>query len=273
LDEQLLHIGQEGVKAAEQLLAAMEVGRVDLLQARIEADSTMLRLHAAQTRHRAAWRRLAAVVGLPDMEPARLAGDLEGEIPEFTWEEALRRLLAESPELAVAHAGVRKARCALELQCAQRVPDVDLETAVRYHNVTRDTLASVQVGLPLPIFNRNQGNICKAQAELVSAENEVRRIELALHDRLAEAFQKYANARRQVEVYSAEILPRAQETLTLVRSGYSLGEFDYLTLLTAQRTYFQANLSYVESLRELRLGLVDIEGMLLRGGLATERSD
>ena len=273
LDERLLHIGQEGVKAAEQLLAAMEVGRVDLLQARIEADSTMLRLHNAQTRHRAAWRRLAAVVGLPAMKPVRLVGDLEGEMPEFTWDEALQRLLAESPELAEARAGVRKARCALEWECAQRVPDIDVKTAVRYHNVTQNTVASVEVGLPLPIFNRNQGNISKAQAELVVAENEVRRIELALHHRMAQAFQKYADARRQVETYSAEILPTARETLDLVRVGYSQGEFDYLTLLTAQRTYFRSNLSYVESLRELRLGLVDIEGMLLRGGLDTERSN
>jgi outer membrane protein, heavy metal efflux system len=142
-----------------------------------------------------------------------------------------------------------------------------LQAGVQYDNATRDAIAGVQVGIPLPIFNRNQGNICKAQAELTAAERDVERVQLALQQRLALVFEQYATALRQVEKYHDDILPNAQESLKLVSTGYRQGEFSYLVLLTAQRTYFQTNLAYLDALRDLRTACVAIEGYLLGDNL------
>jgi cobalt-zinc-cadmium efflux system outer membrane protein len=267
LNRQLVYISQQGTKAAEALLAAKEVSRVDLLQARIEQLRAGLQLNDAWHRHLAAWRRMTAVLGIPEMEPTLLSGDPEGELPQLTWQESLEHLLAESPELAQARSGVQRARCAVVREYAQRIPNFALETGVQYKHDTEYTVVGVQLGLPLPIFDRNQGNIFKAQAELTAAENEVRRMELALQDRLATVFQRYASARHQAEKYRSEILPHAKESLDLVGSGYRQGELDYLTLLTAQRTYTQVSLAHLESVREVRAGSVLIEGLLLTGGL------
>ena len=267
VNQELVRIGQQAVQAAENLLKGQEVSRVDLLQARIEADSAKLQLHDAVNRHLAAWRRLAALVGVPDMEPARLADDLNGELPELSWEESLRHLLAESPELAEAYCGVERARAAVARECAEWVPNLNVEAGVRYDDDTDDTIVGLEVGLPLPIFNRNQGNICRAQAQLVAAENEVRRIELTLQDRLATAFRRYANARHRAKKTASEILPNAKASLDLVKTGYGQGEHDYLTLLTAQRTYSRVNLTYLQSLLEYHANRVSIEGFLLSGGL------
>jgi cobalt-zinc-cadmium efflux system outer membrane protein len=136
------------------------------------------------------------------------------------------------------------------------------------------------VGAPIPVFNRNQGNIRRAQAELIAAQNDVKRTELELQQRLAAAFEQYTNARYQVEKYSRDILTNAQASLRLTTSGYQQGEFNYLLLLTAQRTFFQTNLTYLEALRELRAATATIEGNLLgdslrpeAGGERTGRSD
>lgn len=267
LNRQLVRIGREGLKAAEQLLAGKEIGRGDVLQFRIEADKARIQLHQAQNRHLGAWRRLAAVLGVAEMGPTRLAGELGGALRELTWEESLERLLAESPELARARSGVQRARCVVARECAQRVPNLELETGVQYQHSADETVVGVQLGLPLPIFNRNQGNILKAQAELIAAENEVRRLELALQDRLAAAFERYDNARYRAAKYTSDLLPNAKASLELVRIALEYEEFDYLTLLNAQRTYTQVSLAYLESLRELRAGSVLIEGLLLTGGL------
>jgi outer membrane protein, heavy metal efflux system len=95
----------------------------------------------------------------------------------------------------------------------------------------------------------------------------VRRVALELQQQLAVAFEQYQNARCQSEKYANEILPNAQTSLDLVTSGYRQGEFSYLTLLTAQRTFFQANLAYLDSVRDLRSTSVIIEGNLLEGSL------
>jgi cobalt-zinc-cadmium efflux system outer membrane protein len=264
---QLVRIGDEGVRIAELLREAMEVGRADVLQARIEADTARLSLDVAENRHRAAWRRLAGVLGRPDLGPAPLEGDVESNLPEFTWDDCLARLLAQSPELARARAGVERARCELARQCAERFPNFEIGLAVKRDTADMGTVADVEIGMPIPIFHRNQGHVAKAEAELIAAQREIRRIELDLHNRLTDAFEQYANARRHVETYRDRVLPDARASLELVRTGYREGEFGYLTLLTSQRTYFSVSLEYLGNLRELWIQSVGLEGLLLRGGL------
>lgn len=263
---QLARIAAEGLKTIEQLRAAQEVGEADVLQARVEAEVANLGLHEARNRHRAAWRRLAGVLGRPEMGPAPLAGDIDAELPQFDWQETLIRLWTQSPELAQARAGVERARCELALQYAERVPNLEVEVWAKYDATTEEGMADVGLGLPLPLFDRNQGNIVKAQAELIAAQREVQRVELELRDRLVAAFEQYANARRRVEAYRNIIRPNAQKSQEMIREHYP-EQFGYLTLLTAQRTFFSVSLEYLANLRELWARTVELEGMLLSGGL------
>lgn len=267
LTEQLARLGDEGVKSVEALMKAKEVARGDLLQARVEADTAKVLLEKARNRYVAAWRNLAAVAGAVDMAPRPLAGDVQDGLAQLIWDDTFSRLLAQSPQLANAQTGVARAQAVLSRECAGRVPNIDLQGAVQYDNATQDTFATVQVGLPIPIYNRNQGNIRRAQAELLAAQNEVQRVQLALHQRLAAVFEQYTNARYQVDKYHRDILPNAQESLKLITSGYRQGEFSYLMLLTAQRTYFQTNITYLEALRDLRASATAIEGNLLTDSL------
>jgi outer membrane protein, heavy metal efflux system len=267
LAEQLVGTGERGVKAAEELLKAKEVARADVLQARIETDSARILLDRARNRHVAAWRGLAAVVGNPALRPTPLAGSLLDNTAQFTWDASLSRLLAESPQLASAQAGVCRAQAALSRECAGRTPNVDLQANVQYDNATRDTFAGLQIGIPVPIHNRNQGNIAKAQAELIAAQQEVMRVRLALEQRLATVFEQYATAHGQVEKYTRDMLPNAEESLRLLSAGYRQGEFGYLALLTAQRTYFQTQIAYLDALRDLRVATAILEGSLLADSL------
>jgi len=267
LSEQLVRIGTEAEEVAEELLKAQEVSRVDVLQARIEANTARVLLSNARNAYRAAWRRLASVAGVPDLAPAPIQDRLEEGPAELEWEASLGRLLAGSPELARAYADVERARCGLARELAGRKPDVDLEAAVLYNHGPEDTVASVGVAVPLKLFDRNQGNIARAQAELGAAQQEVRRVELSLRERLAAEFRRYADARQEAARYRQAILPDAKDSLELVREAYRQGEFDYLKLLTAQRTFFRVNLAYVDALRDLWLSSTRIEGMLLGGGL------
>jgi outer membrane protein, heavy metal efflux system len=267
LSEQLVRLGEQGVKATEELMKAKEVARVDVLQARIEADSAKIILEKAKNRHSAAWRSLAAVVGNPSMQPAPLNGNLQEGMVQLGWDETLNRLLSESPQLAAARAGYARAQAVVNRECAGRYPNVGLQAGVQYDNATQDTFASVQVGVPIPVFNRNQGNIYKAQSELTAAQREVERVQLSLQQRLASVFEQYSTARQLVEKYHSDMLPNAQESLKLVSSGYRQGEYNYLMLLTAQRTYFQTNIAYLDALRDLRVAGVAIEGNLLGDSL------
>lgn len=267
LTNQLVRVGQEGVRAADALLKAKEASRFDGLQARIEFDSAQITAEKARNRYAAAWRNLAIVIGVPDMPPAPLLGELQDGLAQLTWEGELCRMLNESPALAEIRWGVARAEAALNRQIAERVPNVDLQVVAQYDNATRDSIAGVQAGVALPVFNRNQGNIRRAQAEVAAARADAQRADLELRQRLAVAFEQYQNARFQVERYAAQILPNAQTSLDLVTRGYRQGQIDYITLLTSQRTFFQVNLAYVEAVRDLRNATVVIDGNLLTDSL------
>ena len=265
--QELLRISQEIAEAMEKALTLQEVSRADALQVRIEAERGRVGLEQVQNNHRIAWYRLATVLGQPDMPPAALTGSVDVDLPTPSREEVLLQLLARSPELAHARAGVERARCEVALQCAERVPNVEFEMWAKHDATTDEGLLDVGVGLPLPLFNRNQGNIVTAQAELIAAQREVERVELDLRNRFAVAFGEFVNARRQVDSYANTILPSGEESLRLIRLGLRDGEFGYLTLLTAQRTYFNDNLEYLDSLHEFWARAVELDGMLLGGGL------
>lgn len=267
LTEQLARIGDDLVTATEKLLAGRLRTENDLLQSEIRADEAQILLENSRNELVESWRRLAAVTGVPTLERSALAGHLEANLPNMTWEECQTKLLVNHPELNAARMRSERARIVTNRARKEPIPDVDVFLSVRHNNVTDYDVANIQVGIPVPVFDRNRGNISASEAEWLAACQDIKRLELSLQDRLAMAFRRYGNARQQAERYSQRIIPRAERSLQLVTEGYEMGQVDYLTLLTAQQTYVEVTLSYLDSLRELRTASAIIEGQLLTDSL------
>ncbi|MCG8583864.1 MAG: TolC family protein [Pirellulales bacterium] len=267
LTEELVRIGKQATKAAQDLLEKKEGSRRDLLQARIESRSAEAFLQQARNQHMASWRMLAAVLGSPKMPPRTLTGQLDETTKALAWEQSLQRLLSESPEIAAIFVQVDRARWAVDQARAQAVPDLNVQGIVQSDNATGSTNGNLLVSIPIPLLNRNQGGIRQAESELVAAERAAHRLELALQHRLAPVFERYISSRNRVDNFRGGILRDAEESLRLTRKGYEAGELSFLDLLTAQRTYFQANLNYVESLCGMWAASAQIEGLLLRNSL------
>ena len=122
------------------------------------------------------------------------------------------------------------------------------------------------------MFFEEPGRRCAAGdagLEVVAAERSVDRLEFSFKQRLATVYQRYSNARNQVVDYSKEggILANSRTTLDFIRRAYEAGELNYLDWITAQRTFSQTNLAYIESLGQLWAAIVEIDGMLLKGSL------
>ena len=269
--KELTHISAEFVQATKKLLQGRLVTENDLLQAKIKSDESHILLDNAHNEHTESWRRLVAVVGMPTMPLTPLAGTLDSDLPCFDWDSCHAMVLGNNPDLHAARAQVERTNIALQRSKKELIPNFDLSVSVRHHNVTESDVANIQLGIPIPIFNQNQGNIWAAKAKRIAACYEVKRIELDLQDRLAVAYRQYLNARQKVERYSQKMIPRAEQALNLVRNGYKTGQLKYQTLLTAQETYLRVNLSHLTSLQELWTASSIIEGQLLTGSLADRR--
>jgi cobalt-zinc-cadmium efflux system outer membrane protein len=278
LRQQLVTIARQAVDTSEQLMNVGQADQPDLLETQNEGSEADLHLVAALSDRDEAWQMLAALVGSPDLRPARLEGSLEENLAALDEGAALTELLRASPEIKRAIAGVERARAALVRARAERIPDVFVRGAIGYSQEPLETLAgtvagrtgpeaSIEVGVRLPLFNRNQGNIATAQAELTSAENEVKRQELALRARFASAFSGYRDSFRTVQEYKQNILPRAQRAYELYLAKYQEMAAAYPQVIIAKRTLFQGRVSYTDALVALQQNAARIQGFLLTGGL------
>jgi cobalt-zinc-cadmium efflux system outer membrane protein len=263
----LLRVADAGATIAEQLFKAKQASRADVLQARIELNRVRIIQQNAKLDYDAAWRRLTAVIGRPHMPPRELAGELTGPLPQREWQPAWEQLVGGSPQLQAARSRVQRALMEIRRQEVQPIPNLNTQLSVQQDDSTNDTIASVQIGVPLPVFNWNQGNLRVAQAEYHRTVRDAQRLELQLRDGLATAFKILRQAENQVARYRQGILDNARESLKLTEESYKAGQVSFLRVLTARRTYFEANLQYVEALISLRQAEVVIDGFLLTGGL------
>ena len=267
LAKELLQVGERTAAESLRLKNVGEISKTDLLPIEIEQRNAQILLKIAGTERTAAWRRLSSVVGV-DLPPTELAGDISKLPSVLTYDEQLAHVVTNSPEMAAAIAEMGRSQNALARAQREPVPNVFTQFSVQKDNATNDTIAGVQVGIPLPIWNRNQGGILEAQAEISQSRRNVSRVELNLKNRLAIAFQRYSAAQERAKIYSDEIIPKAEENFQLVQGAFP-AQVGSLEFLTAQRTYFQTKLAYINALAELWASRSEIEGLLLSNSLNT----
>lgn len=262
--QEAVKISQQGLDAARKVLKAGTGTQPDVLRALVELEQSRTQMRVAEQRQEAAWRMLAAVVGLRELPGARPQAAFEPIAPAYEWEPVLQAVLSGSSMVQEAQTAVQQADEQLRLARANKYPNVNLSVRPLYSYPDRRFEVTVLLGSALPVYDRNQGNIHSAEANLLRTHEEIRQIELRLQERLTTAFQRYQSARRQVEAYEKMILPNAQQSLKLVRIGYEAGDakYDYTAVLQSQQTLIQARLQSVQAEGELWRAVSDIAGLL-----------
>lgn len=148
------------------------------------------------------------------------------------------------------------------LNQSQRVADLKLAQAFRYPDVTLGAGYAVQgpkgpdnqqqvilnMGVPLPLFNRNQGGIMQAEVAVQQAEADLRKTLIQVETQVDVAYRNLIQSRRLVEAYRAGVLDDARSTLTIVERAYERGGATILDLLDAARTSRAIQQSYIEAL-------------------------
>jgi cobalt-zinc-cadmium efflux system outer membrane protein len=190
------------------------------------------------------------------------------EGPPLDWDSSLGEILQESPELQAAQAHVAKDRITVQRERAEPVPNIQLQGGAGYNFETNNYVAAgVQVGIRLPVWNRNQGTIRQAQADLARSQAEVVRVELSLRQRLADAFNNYLTALQTTRIYRDSNVPKAAEAYEVQLDMYRKRRIAWPEVVRLQRNLLEVREQYTRSLLALREAEVAIHGLLLVDGL------
>lgn len=268
IHRKLVANGEDGVQTQREMLNLGQTTESTVLQSEVELRRDQLNLKNAVNDLNQAWRTLVALVGCPQLAPTTLEDILATTQEPLEYELALRQLLSSSPELAAARQKIRHDQIQLERERVEPIPNI-LVTATVGSNIEAggQTTAGVNVGLPIPLFDRNRGTIQQAQADLRRAHAEVQRLELELQTRLAAEYRTYLSAWQRAQEYQATMLPKAERAADLLRQSYKDRRATWVEVLAAQRLHTTLEVEYVDSLRTYRETDIAIRGMLLSGGL------
>lgn len=271
--KQLSAIAADATETARQLANVGQADAPDVLQSEVEQEQAALDTLTAERHYVAAFHQLSATAGEPDLPLTRLAADLSASP---TQPPSLDALIDQSPAVQRADQAVHAVEAQLRSARREIVPDLTLRAGEQWNNelvrqnpnVAAGPQSFASASIDLPLWNRNQGNIASAQAAVEAAQAEAARVRLALRHSAAPLIEQYSIAATQTSRYKSDLLPRAQRAYDLYRERYRQMAAAYPQVLVSQRTLFQLQLAYIQSLGELWQSSAKLRHFTLSGGLA-----
>ena len=264
LVDELVELSQKSYGAVEQRVAAGKDSPVEQTKAKV-AVSTARLSHARATQALASARtRLALAWGSEAAAYDEVTGDFYAISPVPAYGE-LARLLEKNPDLARWNTETRRRKAALDLERARAAAGVNVRGGVAHFGESDDTAFIVGLAIPLQTFDRNQGQIEAATQMLAKTRDDSKVAQMNVRTALAGAVQGLSTAFTEAGLLRDEVLPAARSAYEAAEEGYRQGKFDYLEVLDAQRTLFEARVQYVSSLTTYHRTRAAIERLIGRG--------
>ncbi len=265
--EQLLKNAQDRLVTADEMLNVGQATAVEVRQARVNLQRAKLELQMSANDLEQYRRELAAIVGT-DIPSGPLADALDQPaVLALAWESALAYTLAESPEMREASAKLRGDHITVDRERRQPIPNIFVQGGPGYDFTEKQTVVNAQVYVQVPIWDRNQGTIQQAKADLQRQQAELRRIELKLGRDLADHFKRYLTALQHVDTYRTDVLPEAEKAYQARLDAYKQRRETWPKVLDAQAELYMRQAEFVRNLVTWRESQTLIEGFLLTGGL------
>ncbi len=273
-ERDLLRITEDTLKTAQQLRNIGQADDTEVLQAEVEVERHKIAVETREHTLRQAWKSLASVVGRPQLETRTVSGYLDREIPELDDEQIVQALVTQSPAVRIARSLVDRSQATLVRERREPIPDIELRAGLQRNGEFLDASGRrvglqgfAEVGVQIPIFNRNQGTVEAARLQVERAQQETQRVELVLREQASTFLDMYHGSRITAGRYRTHLLPRAQRAYELMVQKYGLMLASYPQVLLAQRTLFQLHTEYIDALEQLWTNVITLRGLLLTDGL------
>lgn len=260
-----LRLAVSQTKIAEEVYstvaAKVEAGKVSLIQqnkAEIALSTAKINLRRASVDFAKSKERLSILWGnsCPDFDHVVFPFyEVNSPIP---FEECLADLRG-NPELLRSQMEHLAAHQNLNLEKSLSIPDVTVTVGYKTLQDTGNRGLIFGASIPLPLFNQNQGNVQRAQAQTIKTQEQYVELELALENKLSIAHKELVRAYQEAEEIRSAMLKTAVQSFQLAKEGYQEGKFEYLDMLDSQKTLFEVRERYIQALLNYHQSMADIE--------------
>lgn len=258
--ETSLSLAQRSSDAASKRVQAGKVSPVEETRSRVAEAGLRIELNRLRGEQASARVRLAAAMGQP-LGSQVLRGSL-ADLPAVPSEEAVRGQLEAAPAIRRALLELERRKALTGVENTRRFGDLTVSVGAKRDQEARRTQAVVGVTIPLPLFDRNQGNLLEALRREDKARDELLAARSIVQSEAVQARERLDTARSAAASLAADVLPGAQSAFGAATKGFELGKFSFLDALDAQRTLLQARTQYLDALAEAQRAAADLNRIL-----------
>lgn len=242
-------------------VAAGRVSPVEETRARVAESGVQLEYLQAGNELGAARRRLASLWGGRSPAFERADGRIDA-LPAVPAVADIEHRLDASPHLDRAGLEIERRKALTAVERSRRVPDLTLVVGAKRPEDLGRSQWILGVAIPIPVFDDNRGNILEAAQREGKARDEYQALRARLAAEALLARDRLASAHRELGILRDTVLPGAKSAYDAATTGFELGKFQFLDVLDAQRTLFQAQSQVLRTLSEVYRSAAEIERVL-----------
>jgi cobalt-zinc-cadmium efflux system outer membrane protein len=247
LADKRLALADKTHSIVKKRVGAAKAAEIQHTKADIERAAAEVEKRKAQKQHVNAQNDLARLIGVMDASSLDVQTNL-GALPKLIEQQAVLDALKNAPQSQAQEFAKMQARSSLDLARSQAVPDPTFGFGVRRFNESDNTALLANLSFPIPVFNRNQGDIQKAKANMAKADAQSHAASLSLRQSAIQAWENFSSSLEETSRYQDEIIPSARKAYSQADDGYGRGAFTFLDLLDAQRTLYEVQEARLDSL-------------------------
>jgi len=267
-DQRRVELAQQTLELAQQLYDIVkDRARVGVIPT-VEVDKSVVRvsteqiiLNKTRLKLESSQQQLSAMWGNSNPVFAGALGELK-VVEDIPTQDQLMEMAWQNPDIARWSAEISQRQAALELARSQAVPSMSVGAGIRRFSAEDEDALVFEVGLPLPIVDRNQGGRQEAQYNLLKAKSQQQDAEIRVRTLLVAHHKRLAGVHHEVVTLRDTTLPAARSAYDAARKAFEKGLTNYIDVLDADRTLVNSERQYIEALSVYHKTLAALEGLV-----------
>lgn len=260
-NDELIKLSEELITNLKNLIKVGKISPVEVSRANIVLNSLQIKLISLQADYAVSITELKSLINNPSLSFQSLSGDLDyvSVLPSY---DSLLIYLDNNPNLKRYNKEYEKLNAVIDYEKSLSVPDLTISAGYKRLNELNTNTFLIGASIPLPLFNNNQGSIQESKIRFDQKHVEYELVKSRLASRLKQSYIKYNSFLNTLEQLRDVSIPFSEETFRIIKNGNISGKYSVLDVLDSQRTLFELQNQYVNTIAEIHGVKSEIEGII-----------
>lgn len=256
--EQVVDLRNRLFEAAKMRLAAGDIPEVQLTTTEFELNRARSDLISFQREYEESLSRLRIELVVPDDTDIEITGTLtRASPPRLSANEMLKAALEKRADLAALEREAKAAEAEERLTKAERIPNI--RVGPFFERDDKDNIFGGRISIPLPVFDRKQGELREALARKTRANINYLNLRQSIEKAVRSAYTRFALSEKELSLYSDETVKKFDDSLELYQRAYQERQIDLPELILFQNQVIEARLKFLDTLTNYNLSLAELK--------------